>query len=262
MEIKKIIIPIAGLGTRFKPLSNVVPKEVMPLAFKPVLQYILEEARDSGINEVILVNRKNKTKTIDFFKELFPDLIFREVIQKEQLGDGDAVLQARKYVRGDACAVSFNDDIVESKVPCILQLIQAFKKYNAPIVALHRVPDEKLSSYGVVRVEKAEGNVYRIREIVEKPDKDAPSNLAIVGKYILTPKVFEILGSNPPKMKGEVRISGVLNEIAKNGELYGVEFEGKWLECGTKKTCFQTNLYLSMKEEEFKKAAEETLKNI
>jgi len=284
MKIRKVIIPAAGLGTRFLPLSKVLPKELFPLVDKPVLQYIVEEAIASGIEEIIFVSRKGKNMILDYFtgdngslkkilKERKKEKILREledfekisenislsqytvsqVFQKEPLGDGHAILQAKEEIKEEPVAILFGDDVVESKIPCLLQLIKIFEKYQRPIVALSRIPKERLPFYGVVRVEKIKEKVYKIKEIIEKPSiEKAPSNLAIVGKYILTPEVFKYLAKSKPTQKGEIILAESLEGMIKDDKsVLGYEFEGKWLECGNKEDWLKSNFYLTLKHPQF-----------
>lgn len=277
--ITKAIIPVAGLGTRFLPLSKTVPKEFWPLIDKPIIQYIVKEVKDSKIKELVfVVNGKNKL-VLDYFKEepqleeklkerkkekllteieelkeLCSGLSFSWVLQKEPLGDGHAILQAKKIVGDEACAVSFADDVVEAKEPCLSQLIQIFKTCQKPVLALARVAREKLSHYGVVEVEKIAQRVYKIKGIIEKPEPEkAPSDLAIVGKYILTPDVFEELKkAKPSKERGEIILAEVLARMLEGGKvIYGYEFKGKWLECGNKTDWLCSHFYLSLKHPQF-----------
>lgn len=246
-KIIKAIIPIAGLGTRFLPLSQVLPKEIWPLLDKPVIQYITEEALASGIKKIIFISRPAKRIILDYFAE--QKLPFSQVLQKKPLGDGHAVLQAKPLIKNEPFAVLFGDDIVESKTPCLSQMIKVFQKYQKPVVALYRLPKEKLSSYGIVDVKKIEPKVYKIKKIIEKPNvKDAPSNLAIVGKYILTPEIFEYLKKTEPRKNGEIILAEALGKMIKDGkEVLGYEFEGKWLECGNKEKWINSFLYLAKK---------------
>ncbi len=283
VKIKKAIIPIAGLGTRFLPLSKVLPKELFPLVDRPVLQYIIEEAISSGVKEIIFVNRPEKKEVLDYFKKYFqknPELedflrkknknhilaelkrveeiskkiSFSQVFQNEPLGDGDAILQAEKLVGKEPCAILFGDDVVESKTPCLLQLIRVFNKYRAPVMALCRLPPEKLPFYGEVGGKKIGGRLFRINKIVEKPKSPrlAPSNLTIVGKRIITPEVFDYLKKASKNVAGEINLTETLAKMVKDGkEVYGYEFEGKWLECGNKLAYLESNLYLSLKHPQF-----------
>ena len=293
VKIKKAIIPIAGLGTRFLPLSKVLPKELFPLVDKPVIQYIIEEAQASGIKKIIFVNRPDKKEVQDYFKKyirkipeleellkirkknhllkelknlekITKNISFSYVLQKEPLGDGHAILQAKKIVRREPYAVLFGDDVVESKTPCLLQLIKVFQKYQKPVIALYRLPKKKLPFYGIVGVKKVGRRVYQIREIKEKPSiEKAPSNLAIVGKYILTPKVFNYLEKNKVHKRKETILADALRKMIKDGlDIYGYEFEGKWLECGNKLAYLKSNFYLALKHPQFKKELKKFLKEV
>jgi len=281
-QIKKAIIPIAGLGTRFLPLTKVLPKELWPLVDKPVIQYIVEEARASGIEEIIFVIRPDKKEVEKYFKKYInkiPELeevlkmrkknhllkelknlekitkkiSFSYVPQKESLGASHAVFQARNLVKKESCAVMWADDVVESKVPCLLQLIKVFQKYKKPVIALYRIPKESFQFYGMVEVEKITKRLYKIKKVVEKPSiEEAPSNLAVVGKFIITPEIFDYLKKTPFSLKTDVALDEILSAIAKEGkEIYGYEFEGKWLECGNKLAYLKSNLYLSLKHPQF-----------
>ena len=277
-DIKKAIIPIAGLGTRFLPLSKAVPKELWPLVDKPVIQYIVEEAKLSGISEIIFVISPEKKIILDYFKEspaiekilkerkrdylltelkslkeLCQGLSFSYVFQKRPLGDGHAILQARDKINKDSTAVLFADDVVAAKTPCLSQLLHVFKTCEKPVVALCRLPKERIPFYGAVAVEKIANRIYKIKKIIEKPTiEEAPSDLAIVGKYILTPEVFDYLAKSKPGKKGEIILGEVLDKMLKDGKIiYGYEFEGKWLECGNKFNWLQSHFYLSLRHEEY-----------
>jgi len=281
-QIKKAIIPIAGLGTRFLPLTKVLPKELWPLVDKPVIQYIVEEARASGIEEIIFVIRPDKKEVEKYFKKYInkiPELeevlkmrkknhllkelknlekitkkiSFSYVPQKESLGASHAVFQARNLVKKESCAVMWVDDVVESKVPCLLQLIKVFQKYKKPVIALYRIPKESFQFYGMVEVEKITKRLYKIKKVVEKPQiKEAPSDLAVVGKFIITPEIFDYLKKTPFSLQTDIALDEILSAIAKEGkEIYGYEFEGKWLECGNKLAYLKSNLYLSLTHPQF-----------
>ncbi len=297
-SIKKAVIPVAGLGTRFLPLSKVLPKELFPLVDKPIIQYIIEEAATAGIKEIIFVIRPDRREVLNYFNKYLkrtPELeailkirkknyllqelrnlekiskkiSFSFVIQKEPLGDGHAILQAKRLIGKEPFAVLFGDDVVYSKTPCLLQLVKIFKKYQRPIVALYRLPKKKLPFYGIVVVKKTGQKLYQIKQIVEKPPvKKAPSNLAIVGKYILTPDIFNYLAkpffAKASAGKGkEIILADALREMMmkKDSEIYGYEFEGKWLECGNKSAYLKSNLFLSLRHPQFGKELKKFLKN-
>jgi UTP--glucose-1-phosphate uridylyltransferase len=288
MEVKKAIILIAGLGTRFLPLSKAVPKELLPLADKPNIQYLLEEALASGITEVIFVVRPGKKKEIlEYFKktpklekilkerkknELLKELAeledfsknfsFSFVSQKDPLGDGHAILQAKKLAGDQPCAVFFTDDIVDSKTPCLLQLLQIYKTCEKPIVALKKLPPEKLSHYGIVVAEKIASRLHKIKRVVEKPSLgSAPSDLAVLGRYIITPEVFQYLKKLSPNQKGEIILADALEEMSRDGKIiYGQEIEGEWLECGDKPRWLHSFLYFSLKHPKYGKDLKEYFK--
>lgn len=290
MNIKKAIIPIAGLGTRFLPLSKIVPKELWPLADLPALHYIVKEVIDSGIKSVVFVISQDKKMVLDYFKpSLVVEKVLKErkkgdllkelqefqnyinqlsisfVFQKKPLGDGDALLQAQKFVSKEPFAVLFGDDIVHStKAPALAQLFNVFKTAQKPVLALSRVPKEKLSSYGVVDIEKIANRFYKIKEIVEKPEfGDEPSDLAIVGKYVLTPDIFDYLKKTKNDRTGEIRISSALEKMILDDKIiYGYEFEGKWLECGNKLEWLKSNIYLAINHPNYGQELKAFLKEI
>ena len=282
-KVTKAIIPIAGLGTRFLPLSKVLPKEFFPLIDKPTIQYIIDEAKNSGIKEIIFVNRPEKKEIERYFtqyasnspeleeilkdrgkNELLQELAnlendakqvaFAYVLQQTQLGDGHAVLQAKQTANNEPCLVLFGDDIVHSEKPCSQQLIDVYDKYQSPVLALYRLPKNKLSSYGVVRVKEVAPRIFEILGIEEKPAPGKePSDLAVVGKYVIDRNVFETLENNSCRADGEIRLAGAFNEMIKKGmKVYGYEFEGKWLECGNKLAYLKSNIYLSLQDPRFK----------
>lgn len=287
-EVKKVILPVAGLGTRFLPLSKVVAKEMWPVVDKPAIQFLIEEAKKSGIKQIIFVINSNKKIIFDYFKTavslekvlksrkkndaldalnsleaLNKELSFFWVKQNKPLGDGHAILQAVPKIKKEPIAVMFGDDIVESKTPCLKQLLNVFQTCQKPVVALSRVPKDKLFAYGVVKVQKIANRVYKIKKIIEKPSPGKePSDLAIVGKYVLTPEVFEHLKKAKPNAKGEIVLAEVFDKMIEAGKtIYGYEFEGKWLECGNKMAWLKTDLYLTLKDprfgEELRKFAKE-----
>jgi len=291
-QIKKAIIPIAGLGTRFLPLTKVLPKELWPLVDKPVIQYIVEEAHASGIEEIIFVIRPDKKEVQDYFKKYInkiPELeevlkwrkknhllkelknlekitkkiSFSYILQKEPWGASHATLQAKKLIKNEPCAVLYADDVVESKIPCLLQLIKIFQKYQKPVIALYRIPKESFQFYGMVEGEKITKGLYKIKRVVEKPQvKEAPSNLAVVGKHIITPEVFNHLERTSFNLKKDLTLSQSLSEMAEAGKnIYGYEFEGKWLECGNKLAYLKSNLYLSLKHPQFGSELKKILKS-
>jgi len=275
----KAIIPVAGLGTRFLPLSKVLPKELWPLVDKPVIHHIVEEVKNSGLTEIIFVVNPEKKEVLNYFeksskkihqdlrkkkrneplkqiKELedtFKNISFSYVLQKKPLGAAHAVFQAKKLAGKEPSCTLWADDVIESKVPCLLQLGEIFRTTQKPVIALSQVTDEKIPSYGMVKVEKIANRLYKIKKIVEKPSvENSPSNLAIVGRYIITPEVFEYLERTDFEKEEDLSLTDVLGRMAEDGKtIYGYEFEGKWLECGNKSAYLKSNLYLSLKDPNF-----------
>lgn len=289
-EIKKVIIPVAGLGTRFLPLSRAVPKEFFPVVDKPVIQYIIEEVKKAGIKEVVFVTspgqktilnyfqkspdlekmlaRKKKDKILKElkdFEEVFEGISFSHVVQKNPLGDGHAILQAAKYVNNEPVISMFGDDIFDSEEPVLSQMINIFKTCNVPVAALRQLPREKITAYGVVAVEKIANRLYKIKKIVEKPDKasDAPSDLALVGRYILTPEVFTYLKKAKPSKKGEIILAEVLDKMLSDGKIiYGYEVKGEWLECGDKSKWLKSFFYMALRDPRFRDELRQYLKTL
>lgn len=278
MEIKKAIIPIGGLGTRFLPLSKVLAKELFPLVDKPVIQYIVEEAKNSGISEIIFVISPGKKIVLNYFKgfqglekilkkrkkteilkelkgfrELIKDISFSSALQRKPLGDGHAILQAAKFAAQEPVAVLFGDDIIDGNTPALLQLIKVFQTCKSPVIALKKLPREKISAYGVVSAEKIANRLYKIKKIVEKPEiSKAPSDLAVAGKFILTPEVFDYLKKASPSKGGEIILAEVLDKMLSDGKIiYGYELKGEWLECGDKLRWLKSFLYFISKDPRF-----------
>ncbi len=290
-EIKKAVILLAGLGTRFLPLSRIVPKELWPLVDKPVIQHIIEEAINSGVKEIIFVLRpdnkailnyldyRNFSETEKLLKERKEEVLLSEVkeiekllkgikisylYQKKPLGDGHAILEAKKKVKDDPVGVLFADDVISSKEPALQQISNIFKTSGKPVLSLYSLPDEKLPSYGVARVEKIANRHYKVEEIVEKPPIDKlPSNFALVGKYILTPEVFDYLAKTETNKKGEIILADALsNMIEDNKTIYGKEIEGEWHECGTKLAWLKSNISLSLKSPKYEDEIRKLLRDI
>ncbi len=285
--IKKAIIPIAGLGTRFLPLSLAVSKEFFPLIDKPIIQYVFEEVKNSGIKEIVfvvsprqkmimnyfvkspelekLLIKRKKDKILEelkSFENMFEDISFSYVVQKTPLGDGHSILQAQKMAGANPVAVSFGDDVVVSQEPALLQLMNVFKTCNAPVIGLKPMPKEVIGAYGNVAVEKIAHGLYKIKKIIEKPTpSQIQSNLVIVGKYILTPEVFNYLKKAKPSEKGEIILGEVFDTMLNDGlPIYGYEIKGEWLECGDKLKWLKSFFYLALKDPVFGKDLKEYLK--
>ncbi|MDD3190472.1 MAG: UTP--glucose-1-phosphate uridylyltransferase GalU [Candidatus Pacebacteria bacterium] len=283
MKIKKAIIPVAGFGTRFLPATKAQPKEMLPIVDKPIIQYLVEEAVAAGIEEIIFITGRGKRAIEDHFDnsfELEHNLVeknkldklqaiykisnmakFTFVRQPKPLGDGEALLRAKHLIGDEPVAVLFGDDIVDSEKPCIGQLIDVFYKYESPILALMRVPKEEVSSFGVVDGVKVNGRIYEIKNLVEKPKvEEAPSDLIIVGKYVITPAVFDELEKVVPGKDGEIRLADAFSNMLGKKAFYGYEFEGKRYDCGSKLGFLEATVNYALKHPEVKDAFRAFLK--
>lgn len=272
-SIRKAIIPIAGLGTRFLPLSKIIPKEFFPLGTKPVVQYVVEEAILAGVREIIFVvspkkedifknyilkyfkeekellkilKRRKKEKALKALENI-PKIKYKYIFQKKPLGDGDAILRAEKLIGKEPFLVLFGDDVSFGKEGMPSQLVKKFEKVQRPLLCLYKMPKEKLSAYGVPKVEHIKKRLYRIRDLIEKPKKNPPSSFALVGNYVLTPDIFSYLKKTSPHNE-EIILANALREMIKDGkEIFGVWVRGKWLECGDKEKWIKSFIYIAKK---------------
>ncbi len=261
-KVRKAVFPAAGLGTRFLPATKAQPKEMLPLVDKPLIQYGVEEAMHSGIQNIIIVTGRGKSSIEDHFDVSFEleqllesknkgemlsmvraisDMIdISYVRQKEALGLGHAVLRAKELVGTEPFAVILSDDIIASQTPCVRQLLDVYEYYGASVLALMEVSKDQISAYGVVDAELVQDNgrenrLFRIRNMVEKPKPaDAPSNLAIIGRYILTPEIFTCIERIEPGSGGEIQLTDALKYMLRNRPIYGLKFEGKRYDAGDK----------------------------
>ena len=256
-RVRKAVFPAAGLGTRFLPATKASPKEMLPLVDKPLIQYGVEEAVASGIESIIIVTGRGKSAIEDHFDisfELEKTLEERGkkdelqamraissmarvsyVRQQEALGLGHAVLQARDLVGEEPFAVLLSDDIIDSKTPALRQLLDVYEKYDAPVLATFEVEGEAISRFGALDVDEIADGVYKVNDMVEKPPfAEAPSNLAIIGRYILTPDIFDELETTRPGAIGEIQITDAMRSLLKKRPFYAVRFEGKRHDAGDK----------------------------
>jgi UTP--glucose-1-phosphate uridylyltransferase len=261
-KVRKAVFPAAGLGTRFLPATKASPKEMLPLVDKPIIQYGVEEALHSGIQNMIIVTGRGKSAIEDHFdvsfelehtleskgkKEMLAavrsisDMIdVSYVRQKEALGLGHAVHRAKELVGNEPFAVVLADDVIDSEVPCLRQLLDVYEFYGASVLALMEVPKDQISNYGVVDAEPVPHNgtkdrLYRIRNLVEKPKaEDAPSNLAIIGRYILTPEIFTSIEETGPGAIGEIQLTDGLRHLLRSRPIYGFRFDGQRYDAGDK----------------------------
>lgn len=275
MKIRKAIIPAAGMGTRFLPATKAMPKEMLPIVDKPTIQYIVEEAVASGIEDIIIVTGKSKRAIEDHFDNSFElehnlaeqhkwkllDEVRKSsemadihyIRQGEPLGLGHAIWCARKFVGNEPFAVMLGDDIVESKVPCLKQMMDVYEKHESSIVGVQPVPWEQVSRYGLVDGEELSERVYKANRFVEKPKReDAPSNLAILGRYILTPRIFDILGDTPAGVGGEIQLTDALAKLGLEEDLIAYHFDGTRHDVGEKLGFIQTTIHYAMQNEELK----------
>jgi UTP--glucose-1-phosphate uridylyltransferase len=287
--VKKAIFPIAGMATRFLPLSKVISKELIPLVDKPLVHYNVDEALKAGIEEIQFVVRNNQKDVMSYFKEnsdleklleannkkeelamlnglkeVLKKIKFSSVTQKKPLGDVDAIYAAKEFANNEPVGVFFCDDIIYSKEQSgFEQLREVFETCQRPVVALKKLPKDKLSSYGVVDVEKIANGFYKIKGMVQKPKGDAPSDLAMIGRMILTPDVFERFSNDKSMRQKDYSITQVLGKMAEEGSaIYGYEVKGDWLECGNKMLWFKSFLTLALDHPEFGSKIKEFLKEI
>jgi UTP--glucose-1-phosphate uridylyltransferase len=255
--VRKVVFPAAGLGTRFLPATKSMPKEMLPVVDKPIIQYGVEEAVASGIHNVIIVTGRGKSSLEDHFDisyELESVLSSRNktellassrsvsdltdvsyIRQKEALGLGHAVLRASELVGPEPFAVILPDDVIHSRTPCVRQLIDVYDRYDAPVLAVMEVPNDKISAYGVVDAEQVSETVFRIRDLVEKPKaSEAPSNLAIIGRYVLTPDIFDSLRQTAPGAGSEIQLTDGIRHLLKSRPVYALKFEGTRYDAGDK----------------------------
>jgi UTP--glucose-1-phosphate uridylyltransferase len=256
-KVRKAVFPAAGLGTRFLPATKASPKEMLPLVDKPLIQYVVEEAVASGIESVIIVTGRGKAAIEDHFDVSFElEKLLEErgkqaelkamraisemarvsyVRQREALGLGHAVLQARDLVGDEPFAVMLSDDIIDSETPGLQQLLDVYEKYDAPVIGTMQVAGEAISRFGVIDGEEVEDGVYKIKNMVEKPPfAEAPSDLAIIGRYVLTPDIFEEIAATQPGKGGEIQITDAMRSLLQRRPFYAVRFKGKRYDAGDK----------------------------
>jgi len=270
MKVRKAIIPAAGLGTRFLPATKAVPKELLPIVDTPTIQYIVQEIVDAGIETVILITGKGKSRIVDHF-DVYPEL--EEKLEREGKHDlaetlrksasmvrmvavrqgvprglGHAVLCAKEIIGNEPFAVLLGDDLVDSQVPCTKQMIDVYEKYQKSVVALMEVGDSDVPKFGIVGGRKIEDRVLELNQMVEKPKlADAPSKLAIVGRYILTPKILDLLEQTDPGKGGEIQLTDAMAKLMKLEGFVGYEFEGNRYDAGDKFGFIQANIAYSLK---------------
>ncbi|HEY2941176.1 MAG TPA: UTP--glucose-1-phosphate uridylyltransferase GalU [Vicinamibacteria bacterium] len=287
MKIRKAVFPAAGLGTRFLPATKAQPKEMLPLVDKPIIQYVIEEAVAAGLTKIIIVTGRGKNAIEDHFDTSYElekmleargktDLLDQVravsnvinvsyVRQGETLGLGHAVLMARDLVGDEPFAVLLGDDIIDSPVPCMKQMVEVFERHHGPVIAVHQVPRNEISAYGVIdgTPEPGDGRVYRIRDLVEKPPAEAaPSDLAIIGRYILTPDIFDCLESTSRDEGGEIQLTNGLRALRERRQLYGYRFEGIRHDAGNKLGFLKATVEFALKRPDLGGPFREYLKSL
>lgn len=273
--IKKAVIPAAGFGTRFLPITKAIPKEMLPIVDKPLIQYGVEEIIHSGIEQILIITSRYKNEIEDYFDKN-PELemlleqknkmdlleMVREVSnlievayirQKETLGLGHAILKAEKFINNEPFAVLLPDDIIDSVTPCLRQLIEVYSEYSCSVVALERVDEEGTWKYGIIKPKQITDRIFKIEDVIEKPGPDkAFSDLAVIGRYVFEPTLLSELKRTLPDKKGEIQLTDAFGRLTKSRPVYGVVFEGKRYDAGDKFGFLQANLELALKRKEFK----------
>ena len=271
--IRKAVFPAAGLGTRFLPATKAQPKEMLPLVDKPIIQYGVEEAVASGVDNIILVTGRGKNAIEDHFdvsveletflesrgkKDLLAEIRkisnlinFSYVRQGEPLGLGHAVLVTRALVGDEAFAVILGDDVIDAEPPALRQMIDVFHEVDGPVLAIERVPIEDVSAYGIIDAEEVRPGVYRIRDLVEKPSRaEAPSDLAIIGRYILTPDIFPALEATSSDRTGEIQLTNGLRRLLKDRPIYGCRIDGVRHDTGNKLGFLKAVVYFALRRQD------------
>lgn len=284
MKVRKAIIPAAGLGTRFLPATKAQPKEMLPIVDKPTIQYIIEEAVASGIEEILIITGRNKKciedhfdKSVELEMELeksnkedllqmvrgISDMVdIHYIRQKEPKGLGHAILCARAFVGNEPFAVLLGDDVVDSEVPCLKQLMDCYKEYKTSILGVQTVNQEDVNKYGIVDGIHIEDRVYKVKKLVEKPAvEEAPSNVAILGRYIITPQIFDILQNTKPGKGNEIQLTDALQTLIENEAMYAYNFEGRRYDVGDKLGFLQATVEFALKRDELREPFIEYLTN-
>jgi UTP--glucose-1-phosphate uridylyltransferase len=287
MKVRKAIIPAAGLGTRFLPATKAQPKEMLPIVDKPTIQYIVEEAVAAGIKEIVIIigrgkrsiedhfdksyeledtlTRKNQIKVLEDIRKLSSLVTIYYVRQSEPLGLGHAILCAKSFIGNEPFAVMLGDDIVESDVPCLKQLINVFEYCNSSVVAVQKVSDDEVNKYGIVKPKGAIGipNLLSLDSLVEKPSKeDAPSNYAIIGRYVFRPEIFEKLEALPIVPNVELQLTDAINDLNKEQAVFAYLFEGTRYDVGDKLGFVKATLDFALRREDMREVVLEYIKDI
>ncbi|MFL5625572.1 MAG: UTP--glucose-1-phosphate uridylyltransferase [Ktedonobacteraceae bacterium] len=285
MKVRKAVIPVAGLGTRMLPATKVVPKELLPVVNKTVLEWIVEEAVAAGIKDIIFVTSRFKGDIADQFSG-FPELEamlklngqqrdieelrhfqslanYFYVRQPEPLGLGHAILCAKKQVGDEPFAIMLGDNITPSETPCLPRMIEVYEKYGGSVLSLVPLPPEMVPTWGIARVKELESDIVNIVNLVEKPKlEEAPSNLGIYGRYILTPDIFAILEKASPTHGGEIQITDSIEVQVQAGRCYGIRFNGEWYDTGSPLGLLKTSIALALKQPDIAPALRESMRQM
>ncbi|MFN2239448.1 MAG: UTP--glucose-1-phosphate uridylyltransferase GalU [Thermoanaerobaculia bacterium] len=280
-KLRTCVFPCAGYGTRFLPATKVIPKEMLPLVDKPVIQYGVEEALESGLGRIVIITSRGKDSILDHFDRSFElEVSLRErdkkvllaeveeiaglthvisVRQKQQLGLGHAVLQAAPAVGDEPFAVVLPDDVILADPPCLHQMMNVYRETGRPVIALMEVPPSETHRYGIISGEKVRDRLFRLNDMVEKPKSKAPSNLAIIGRYILPPEIFGILENTGRGAGGEIQLTDGLLQLIESGDVYGYVFQGQRYDAGEKLGYLKATLDYALKHSELGEAFREYL---
>ncbi len=271
--IRKAVIPAAGFGSRFLPATKAQPKEMLPIIDTPTIQYVIDETVQSGISQILIITgkgkqaienhfdrsfeleaeleRKHKHKQLKEVRELSSLAEIFYIRQKELNGLGDAIRYARNFVGDEPFVVLLGDTVIKSKTPCVRQLIDVYSRYQRPIIGVEEVPENKVDRYGIVAGEHLADSVYRVSNLIEKPDpKQAPSRLAVGGRYILSPKIFEYLDRTQPGKGGEIQLTDALRDMCRQDEILAFKFEGKRYDIGNKLDYLVTEVEFAVERED------------
>lgn len=272
-KVTKAVIPAAGLGTRFLPATKAIPKEMLPIFDKPAIQYIVEEAIASGIKEICIVvsskkksiqdhfdrsieleknlNDKGKKELLTIVEKIDRMAEIRFILQEEPLGLGHAIYCANDFVQNEPFAVLLGDEIFKAEPPCLQQLMGVYDQKQVSVVGAHKVSEKELHKYAVAKFKDGSGSTYRIRKLIEKPKRgEAPSNYALIGRYIITPTIFSILGHTQPGKGGEIQLTDALDELAQQEDIFGHFFEGKRFDVGDKLGYLMATIEFALEKED------------
>lgn len=285
MKVRKAIIPAAGRGTRFLPATKAQPKEMLPIVDKPTIQFIVEEAIESGIEDIIIVTGRNKQAIEDHFDKSYEleeelkkkgnqDLLsvvedisnlvdIHYIRQKEPKGLGHAICCAKSFIGNEPFAVLLGDDIVDSEVPCLKQLIKVYDEYKTTVVGVQPVPEEDIPKYGIVSCKQVDDRVFKIKDLVEKPEREnAPSNIAILGRYIITPQIFRFLESAQPGKGGEIQLTDALKGLMSCEAMYAYNFIGKRYDVGNRLGFLEATVEYALRREDIGDSFQKYLRRV